>query len=338
MGTVRKRGERFQGIVRVKGHEPRYDTFATRKAAKDWVRDTEKAIEEQVVTNPDILITDLIDQYVREIAPKRKMADSHLGHDIPSILRTFKGMKMRDLQGRGLVEWVLGQTTEASTRYWHIARLFGVLRQAETHWDVVVPWSDMLKAKNKMFELGYLALPNQRDRRVSDIELSAIKKHIAPGTRIRAIDVFDFCITSAMRIGEVCRIVWADLDEQARTVVIRDRKHPRKKFGNHQVVPLLNGSYEVLARQPRKVDRVFPMHPEVPSKVFHRAALKAGVADAVLHDLRHEAISRLFELGFEIQEVAMVSGHTNWRTLSRYTHLRPASLVEKERRLRLLAA
>jgi len=37
-----------------------------------------------------------------------------------------------------------------------------------------------------------------------------------------------------------------------------------------------------------------------------------GVEDAVLHDLRHEAISRLFELGFEIQEVGMVSGHTNW--------------------------
>lgn len=60
----------------------------------------------------------------------------------------------------------------------------------------------------------------------------------------------------------------------------------------------------------------------------------AGVEDIVLHDLRHEGISRLFELGFKIEEVALVSGHTEWRTLARYTHLRPASLVERERQLR----
>ena len=33
---------------------------------------------------------------------------------------------------------------------------------------------------------------------------------------------------------------------------------------------------------------------------------KAGLEDILLHDLRHEGISRLFELGFKIQEVAMI--------------------------------
>jgi hypothetical protein len=32
----------------------------------------------------------------------------------------------------------------------------------------------------------------------------------------------------------------------------------------------------------------------------------------------------------------MVSGHTNWRTLSRYTHLRPEGLVQREHELRAL--
>lgn len=60
------------------------------------------------------------------------------------------------------------------------------------------------------------------------------------------------------------------------------------------------------------------------------------MSDIVLHDLRHEGISRLFELGFQIHEVALVSGHTNWRTLMRYTHLQPASLVQREHELRAL--
>lgn len=334
MGTVRRRGSKYQGIVRVTGHDPIYRTFDSAREAKRWVSDQELLIESKVVTNPEVLITDVIDQYVKEIAPKRKMAESHLGHDIPSIKVRFAGMKMKDLQGRGLTDWLLKQEGAPSTRAWHIARLFGVLRQAETHWNMPVPWQDMKTCRDKMWELGWIGPANERDRRVSDAELAAIKLHIKKGTRIKAREVFDFCLFSAMRIGEVCRITWDDLDKESRTILIRDRKHPRKKFGNHQTVPLLNGSFEVLESMPKREARIFPYHPGVCSKVFHDAATKAGLENVVLHDLRHEAISRMFELGFAIQEVAMVSGHRDWKLLRRYTHLRPASLVEKERRLR----
>jgi integrase len=40
------------------------------------------------------------------------------------------------------------------------------------------------------------------------------------------------------------------------------------------------------------------------------------------HDLRHEGISRLFEMGRSIPQVACVSGHRQWNTLKRYAHLR----------------
>lgn len=336
MGTVRSRGDRHQGIVRVTGHEPQYKSFDSKREAKAWVRETEQALSSTLVTNPDIKIVDLIDRYVKEIAPKRKMAPSHLSHDIPSIRRVFEDMTMRDLTGRGLTDWVLNQKQHASTRNWHVARLCGVLRQAESHWEVVVPWTDMKRCRDRMWELGYLALPNERDRRVSDSELDAIKNSIPPNTRIAAKDIFDFCVATAMRIAEVCRIEWKDLDREARTIIVRDRKHPRKKYGNHQVVPLLNGSFDILDAQPKKHERIFKCVSTAPSRVFKAAADKAKLEDIVLHDLRHEGISRMFELGFEIQEVALVSGHTNWRTLRRYTHLRPASLVEKEKRLRRL--
>lgn len=53
---------------------------------------------------------------------------------------------------------------------------------------------------------------------------------------------------------------------------------------------------------------------------------RAGLVDLRWHDLRHEAICRLFEAGYEIQEVALVSGHRDWNMLRRYTHLKPESL------------
>jgi hypothetical protein len=38
------------------------------------------------------------------------------------------------------------------------------------------------------------------------------------------------------------------------------------------------------------------------------------------HDLRHEAISRFFEMGLSVPEVALISGHRDMRMLFRYTH------------------
>lgn len=49
-----------------------------------------------------------------------------------------------------------------------------------------------------------------------------------------------------------------------------------------------------------------------------------------LHDLRHEATSRLFELGiFGDREVMKVTGHKTSSMLARYTHLRAENLAEK---------
>ena len=53
------------------------------------------------------------------------------------------------------------------------------------------------------------------------------------------------------------------------------------------------------------------------------------IEDLHFHDLRHEAISRFFEIGISIPEVALISGRKDYRMLARYTHLRAEDLVEK---------
>ncbi len=53
------------------------------------------------------------------------------------------------------------------------------------------------------------------------------------------------------------------------------------------------------------------------------------IKDLHFHDLRHEAISRFFELGLSIPEVALISGHRDPRMLFRYTHLRAEDVAEK---------
>jgi integrase len=53
------------------------------------------------------------------------------------------------------------------------------------------------------------------------------------------------------------------------------------------------------------------------------------MTDFHFHDLRHEAVSRLFEKGFNVVEVSTISGHKELRMLQRYTHLRAADLVAR---------
>jgi hypothetical protein len=64
----------------------------------------------------------------------------------------------------------------------------------------------------------------------------------------------------------------------------------------------------------------------------------AGVPDLRFHDLRHESVSRLVELGLPDQEVASISGHRSMQMLKRYTHLRAEDLVSKLDELRGLPA
>ena len=58
--------------------------------------------------------------------------------------------------------------------------------------------------------------------------------------------------------------------------------------------------------------------------------IKLGIRNLHFHDLRHEAVSRLFELGtLDMMEVAHISGHKSLSMLKRYTHLKSHRLVSK---------
>ena len=56
---------------------------------------------------------------------------------------------------------------------------------------------------------------------------------------------------------------------------------------------------------------------------------RADLGDLRFHDLRHEAISRFFEMGLSMPEVALISGHKDPRMLFRYTHMKAENVLAK---------
>ena len=49
-------------------------------------------------------------------------------------------------------------------------------------------------------------------------------------------------VATAMRLDEICQLQLQDVDLDGRIAVVRDRKDPRHKVGNHQEVPLLDAN------------------------------------------------------------------------------------------------
>jgi integrase len=62
---------------------------------------------------------------------------------------------------------------------------------------------------------------------------------------------------------------------------------------------------------------------------FEHLRVRARMPHFRFHDLRHEAISRLFEKGLNVAEVSTISGHRDFKALKRCTHLRAVDLVAR---------
>ncbi|MEL4429809.1 site-specific integrase [Shewanella mangrovisoli] len=211
-----------------------------------------------------------------------------------------------------------------------------LLRIAKSNFGHDVSQVAVIDAYDALYTQGLIAKSGKRSRRPTAIEIDKLKEGLEARSKQRAahipfVDLLDFSILSCMRIGEVCRITWTDVDEAQKAVIVRDRKDPRKKSGNHMLVPLLGGAWEILQKQPRYDERVFPYNATSVTAGFQRVRNELGITDLRYHDLRREGASRLFEKGYTIDEVAQVTGHRNINTLWQvYTELFPKRLHDKD--------
>jgi integrase len=330
MASVIKTKEgNFRALIRRKGHKAMCKTFKTKAEADRWARQTEAAIEagNVVKSAKGATVGDAITAYIklrdegkRPISPQsnevymmrhleRDLGDEVIAGIKPQRLATY--CQRRSKGGAG-----------AYTIGMEISKLGTVLKYSamalgETFPDIVAQSRPLLD------HLGLIGPGTERDRRPTPEELAAVRK-AAPRL---LCDIIDFAIATCMRRGEIVRVRWQDVDVGARMLTIRDRKDPRKKAGNDERIPLLSDSLSIIQLQPKTDDRVFPVAPEWVSDNFLMACRIAKVEDLVFHDLRHEGISRLFELGWQIPQVALVSGHKKWEMLKRYTQLKPESLL-----------
>ena len=101
------------------------------------------------------------------------------------------------------------------------------------------------------------------------------------------------------------------------------------KTGRSRNVPLQPKALEILRALPRSFNgKVFPIGIKNFERSFRAICKRAGITGLRFHDLKREAISRLFEKGLSVSEVQLFCGNS-LSSLSVYTQHDSTTLAQK---------
>lgn len=312
-------------------------TFAKKREAQDWAAGIESQVTHAAAGQhapppKGATLGDLVDKYgeIHAKTPGKTKAATHamlkrelgavqLGKLHKGILTAF--VDRRRKQGAG------GVTIAADLSF-----LSAILKWARSSRNLDVPAHLPAEVRASLHADGLETRSHERTREPSDDELARLYVHwqASPRQRIDMPTLCRFALATAMRLGEICRIAVEDVDLQARTVIIRDRKDPKRKLGNDQTVPLLPDAWTILEPllEGRDAGAIFDAQAESVSAAFTRAckAVKPRIEDLHFHDLRHRATAGFFRMGLSIPQVALLTGHKTWAMLRRYTDIKPADV------------
>lgn len=332
MASIIQIGSSWRATVRKKGHPQVSKTFQTKGKAQTWATRLEATIEDgSPKYNSDYTVGDLIEKYREFCEAKKPILHSSNRHYMLRHLDEGLGhIEATKLTVKHISDWVERRTIKQgagpSTCYMELSTLKTVFKITKAHLDIELP-DTISQAQVILTTQGMIdASSRNRDRRPTDEELKRLLEKLSP----KVADIVRIASVLGLRRSEILGLKWTDLDESNKMIWVRNHKHPKPNKKNDDHIPLIEGSYEIITRQPKSSERIFSnITGETVSDAFLKCCRDLEIEDLHFHDLRHHAISCLFEAGLEIQEVALISGHKDWRHLRRYTNLKSISLHKR---------
>ncbi len=312
-------------------------TFDRQQAAKAWATKREAelgapgAIER--ASRDGVTIKEVIEHYLEEYERRRPLGKTKR-QALKAISDTWIGeVADRDLTSQRLVEFAQWRMTKAGggvqaqtvgNDLAHLGAVFSVARPA---WGYEIDPQAIGDARKVLRTLGAVSRSKERSRRPAAKELDKILTHFFDLLRwkpsaINMPKVIAFAIFSTRRQEEITRIRWEDLDVAGQKVLVRDMKNPGQKIGNDVWCHLPDEAMAIIETMPKDCPEIFPYNGNSIGTSWRNACKFLEIDDLHFHDLRHDGVSRLFEMDWDIPRVASVSGHRDWNSLRRYTHLR----------------
>ncbi len=154
-------------------------------------------------------------------------------------------------------------------------------------------------------------------------------------------DFFYTELTTGLRRGEICGLMWSDLDERNGTLKVSRTLHREKDgrlvagdtktYAGTRKIVLPPSTSELLRARKKKSfspwifhDPLWPEAPVNPSSAYNqlkRLLVKAGLPSIRFHDLRHTFSTHALASGVDAKTLSGILGHTKASfTLDTYTH------------------
>ena len=331
MASIFRKGNGWIAQIARQGYRRVSKQFPTKKAAQHWSQRVETQMAEGTYQDEKQLdatsVASILDRYACEIHAIKPFGRSKMA-SVRQLQRFFTDASVGDLNNKLLTTYASNrrQTVAGSTVVQELSYLGQALDIARDLWGLQMVHNPVKQAMPTLRLLKLTGATEERDRRPTTQEMALLLE--ATGHHWLN-DFIRIAADSAMRQSEIHGLLWSDLDFENRTILVRQRKDPKNKEGNDQLIPMFDQTKAVLEALPRHGEKVFENPKTAPSvsDAFAKLTKRLEIDNLRFHDLRHEAVSRLFERGFSIEQVALVSGHKDWKQLKRYTNLKATDLV-----------
>ena len=324
MASIRNRCGKWQARVR-KGAILAEKSFLNKRDATRWALTVEAQMERGEYQAPaskaagdaPVTLNDILTRYDSEVAPLHRSLTS--SYNIRILKRTLGDTVLSKFNAQAVAHWrdERLKSVKPPTVARSLNTLSAILNHARKEWCYSIA--------NPIADIKRPAQSQSRTRRLGQGEEERLVGTMEP----HYARVVRFALATGMRRGEILSLTWRNVDVVARVALL-----PMTKNGTARRVPLSSVALKVLEEERQAPVQsikgvVFDIHPVAMDKAWRRACRDGGIVDLHFHDLRHEAVSRLFELGLNPMEVASISGHKTLSMLQRYTHLKAEDLARK---------
>ena len=323
MATFRRRKNKWQAIVRHKDIGVVAKTFQSKTLAVKWASEEHERIVHNSSSSLEIAkvtLGQLLLRYSSEVTVLKKGVVTEKRRLNRLINDPISTLTLDKLSSSAIAAFRDRRLPDgARTTHYDLTLIRHCLKIATHEWGLMLSSNPV-----DFIKMPPASSPRQRRLNKGEYERLEQASHLTLNPHIWPIVVF--AIETGMRRSEILGLTWDNISLEQQLAYL-----PLTKNGTSREVPLSIKAVDVLKdqRSRQNTPTPFPVNANAFRLAWERLRKRADLCDLRFHDLRHEAISRFFEIGLSIPKVALISGHKDTKMLFRYAHLKAGNLVTK---------
>ena len=239
MATYRKRGSKWQAIVRHKTIGTTSRSFHTKQAAIKWVISVEEQLEAGTfgtLRPTHITLGELLQRYAREVTPAKRGATTELRRLQRLIRDPVSSLKVSQLTSQAIAAFRDRRVLDGRrTCHYDLILIRHCIKIAMNEWGLMM-------SSNPVDRVKMPPSSPARKRRLEDGEFDRLEEAAKQTKNPHIWPIIVFAIQTGMRRGEILGLRWEHVDLDRRIVLL-----PITKNGNSREVPLSTKAAQVLA-------------------------------------------------------------------------------------------